>query len=286
MATSLEHLNESYGNDSNGGGGAAEVWKTFFKEEADKPEEALSPEKLSQRYEIAAEREHRDEDPQFRHAIVGLPGTESCFLKQAITYDVSDWESEEVAATKLMLQYLTDRMYNQIRGQGWTYGIGVYASVNSGTMTVSFYRASDLVPAYKEFRKIIANYSSVEEDGSSTVEWDPVLLDSARGSLIYGWVATEETVGSLASASVSAYLRQQDDPFFARRFVSRLSRVTVEDVERVAQKYLPRFFDTDQTYTSAVCSPKEVEDVKTLFEGFDFNLVQIDDLEDSILTEP
>merc|ERR1712241_16443 len=90
--------------------------------------------------------------------------------------------------------------------------------------------------AYKEFRKIIANYSEDENI------WDPVKLDSARGTLIYSWIATEETPSDLASASVSSYLREQDDPFYARRFVKMLSEVTVDDVKKVAQKYLHTFF--------------------------------------------
>ena len=201
-------------------------------------------------------------------------------MKQAIDFDMKKWESKELAATRLMLQYLTNIMYDQIRGQGWTYGIWAGVSVTAGRMGVSFVKSSDLVPAYKEFRKIIANYTENEDI------WDPVKLDSARGTLIYSWIATEETPANLASASVSSYLRGQDDPFYARRFVKMLSEVTVEDVKQVAKKYLHTFLYPKQIYSSTVCSPKDSKIVKEMLNEYKFDLTEIDDLENSILTEP
>ena len=182
-----------------------------------------------------------------------------------------------------MLQYMTNIMYNRIRGQGWTYGVGISVSVNAGRLGVNFYRASDLVSAYKEFRKIIDDYASDVDDEK---KWDPVKLDSARGTLIYSWVATEETPASLASSSVSTVLRQSDDSFYARRFVQRLSKVTIDQVKKAAKKYLHTFFYPGSTYSAVVCSPKEVPNVKEMLKEFKFDLVEIDDLEKSILTEP
>jgi Zn-dependent M16 (insulinase) family peptidase len=272
IATNLTQLVDAHGDM------ASKVWTNFFRGE--KQEDRVPEENMSQRYHITQELVYRDPSPKMRHAIVGLPGTESCYMKQAIDFDMSNWESKELAAVRLMLQYLTNIMYDQIRGQGWTYGIWAGVSVTAGRMGVSFVKSSDLVPAYKEFRKIIANYS---EDPDI---WDPVKLDSARGTLIYSWIATEETPANLASASVSSYLRGQDDPFYARRFVKMLSDVTVDDVQKAAKKYLHGFFYPKQTYSSVVCSPKDIKIVKEMLNEYKFDLTEIDDLENSILTEP
>merc|ERR1711936_1506821 len=170
IATNLTQLVDAHGDM------ASKVWTNFFRGE--KEEDRVPEETMSQRYPITQELVYRDPSPKMRHAIVGLPGTESCYMKQAIDFDMSNWESKELAAVRLMLQYLTNIMYDQIRGQGWTYGIWAGVSVTAGRMGVSFVKSSDLVPAYKEFRKIIANYS---EDPDI---WDPVKLDSTRGTLI------------------------------------------------------------------------------------------------------
>ena len=185
MATNVKQLTEMYGSQ------ASDVWKSFFE---DNELEPAPPAMRSTRYPIKSEYNHRDMNPAYKHAIVSLPGTESCYLYQAIHYDNTDWESEEVAAARVMLQYLTDRMYDQIRGQGWTYGVGISVSVTEGRLKVYFSRSSSLGNAYAAFRNMISNYTRVDQP----LEWDPVLLDSARGSLIYNWVEVEETPESLS----------------------------------------------------------------------------------------
>ena len=283
MATCLDKLHMMYGAK------AIQVWKQFFDGLSSKDRNLGGPMELmlKGRYPIMSESYYRDPNPAVRHVIVGLPGTESCYLKQAILYENRNWELDEVAAARLMLQYLTDRMYDQIRGQGWTYGVSVSVSITEGRMRVSFSRASQLANAYKEFRAIIANYTTSSDSNSTNAEWDPVLLHSAKGSLIYNWVEIEETPEGLSSASVLAYLRQTDDSFYARRFVNRLAKVTVEDVKRVAQTYLPQFFQPEKTHTSVVCGPSEVKSMKELFMSFDppFELKEVTDLEKSILTD-
>lgn len=278
MSASLPKLIKMYGNKK-----VVEVWKHFF-DPLNAKERSLGEKKeevLSTKYQVMSESFYRDLYPPSRHVIASLPGTESCYLKQAILYNDTNWDSEEAAPVRLMLQYLSDRMYDQIRGQGWTYTVGVSVSITEGRIKVYFSKASQLIPAYKEFRGIISNYSN------NVLEWDPILLDSAKGSLIYNWVEIEETPEGLSSASVLAYLRQTEDSFYARKFVQRLSRVTVEDVKDVAQKYLPVFFHPNQTYTAVVCGPGEVDNVKKLFLEFDppFQLEEIIDLEKSVLTE-
>ena len=63
--------------------------------------------------------------------------------------------------------------------------------------------------------------------------WDPVLLDSARGSQIYSWAKREETTEDLSSVSVKSYLRGTTDPFYNRRFVKVLADTTLDDVTKV-----------------------------------------------------
>ena len=107
-----------------------------------------------------------------------------------------------------MLQYLSDRMFDQIRGQasyssssilqpvriffyfefsyrflkfllqGWTYGVSSRISVSTGRVYVNFYRASDLANAYPFFREMVSNYTRTKDP----LEWDKVLLDSAVSS--------------------------------------------------------------------------------------------------------
>ncbi len=120
---------------------------------------------IESRYPTVSEYVYADPRPPVRHAILSMPGTESCYLKQAVPYEQRDWEAQDVATMRVMLQYLSDRMYDQIRGQGWTYGVSMSSSVTEGRIRVSFSRSSQLILAYNEFRQIIANYSSPDPQG-------------------------------------------------------------------------------------------------------------------------
>ncbi len=93
-----------------------------------------------------------------RTRCIGISGSSSCYLKQSIPYDLKDWEDQEVATMRVMLQYLSDRMYDEIRGEGLTYGISMSSSVTEGRTRVSFTRSSQLIEAYAKFREIIASY--------------------------------------------------------------------------------------------------------------------------------
>ena len=69
--------------------------------------------------------------------------------------------------------------------------------------------------------------------------------------------------------------------------MKRLAEVTIEDVTMVADEYLPTFFNPNRTHTAIVCGPGEVESIQELFSEFEppFNLEEVTDLENSILTE-
>ena len=271
MATNIERLTQTHGDLALG------IWKHFFKNEneRDAPLE-ITP---LQRYPVTPEWKYRDPIPTFRHVILGFSGTESCYMKQSIELDIKDVESEQLPATRLMVEYLNNIMFDQIRGPGWTYGIAGSVSVTLGRLAVIFDRASNLVKAYKEFRKLVSYYSSGDDI------WDPVKIDAAKGSLIYRWVSSEESPNELANNSISAYLIGARDSFYARRFIQLLSKVTVDEVIEASKKYLPRFVDPDLTNTVIVCGPKAVSDVKELLNQYHFNIKEIDDINNSILTK-
>ena len=63
--------------------------------------------------------------------------------------------------------------------------------------------------------------------------------------------------------------------------------MTVDDVKKVAQKYLPLFEDNSKTRTAIVCSPGQVSTIHAMMKSkFGMDLTKITDIEDSILTDP
>ena len=75
------------------------------------------------------------------------------------------------------------------------------------------------------------------------------------------------------------------DPFYNRRFVKKLAKVTVADVQRLARKYLPLSEEVELTRTAVVCGSSQVKGVAENFKQYGLNLTVIDDVDNSILTE-
>ena len=166
------------------------------------------PGETASRYVIRSEHEHRNSSAATsQHLAFGVGGTESCYLKQSVRYNNTDWTDPAVASERVMLQYISDRMYDEVRGQGLTYGVSLSLSVTEGRTTLSLTRSSRVVEAFTTVREILERFLNDEDN------WDPSLVDSAKGSLIYSWTEKEETVEDLVDQTVKAYFRQTDSNY-------------------------------------------------------------------------
>ena len=163
---------------------------------------------LDTRYVVRSEHLYRNTSANTEHHVAfAVGGTESCYLKQSASYNNTDWADPAVASERVMLQYISDRMYDEVRGPGLTYGVSLSLSVTEGRTTLSLTRSSRVVEAYNTVREILQRYVDNED------EWDASLADSAKGSLIYSWTEKEETVEDLVEQTVKAYLRQTDSAY-------------------------------------------------------------------------
>jgi len=271
LATDVEKLSAKYGD------GAYEIWRDFFPRN-DEAFEFQKAEELKQKFLFVQDSTLRDPKPDMMHAITGIPGSESCYLKQAVPFEVRDWESKDVAIVRVMLQYLSNEMYNLIRGRGLTYGVSMSSSVTEGRMRVKFTRSSQLSEAYKVFREIIQSY------GGDDAKWDEALLDSARGSQVYEWAAREETVESLSNVAVKSVLRGVWDTKYNRRFVKRIASVTLDEVKEAGKTFLPRFLDPEVSMTAITCGPAEVPAMAEFMKDLGFKMEIIEDIEDSVMS--
>ena len=184
----------------------------------------------------------------------------------------------QVAVIRVMLQYLSDRMYDEVRGQGLTYGVSMAASVTEGRLILSLTRSSRLAEAFKAVQEILARYSDAEDD------WDETLLESAVGSIVYSWTEKEETVEDLVGQAVKAYIRGTDSKY-NRDFVRALGRVELADIVRTAQRILPAFLSADTTMTAIVCNPASVAKIVQDFKGLGIELKTYKALEDTFLAD-
>merc|ERR1712127_723499 len=189
---------------------------------------------------------------------------------------MGDWMSPQLAAERVLLQYISDRLFHEVRGKGLTYSIAMYLSVTTGRLGVKLSKSSQLVEAYKATRKILQRYV----DGSSSFE--PALVESAKGALIYAWAEKEETVTGLVKEAARAYTRETDSKY-NRVFTKSLAYVETKDLEEAAARLLPLFLSPKSTLTAVVCNKGNIEEVVTELGKFGFDFTTYDKLEDTFL---
>ena len=121
---------------------------------------------LAGRYEVRREHEYRATDSvKPHHVALGVDSTSSCYLTQTVMYNNTDWSAREVSEARVLLKYLSDRLYHSVRGKGLTYSISMALSVSTGRVVLSISKSAQLTQAYKAVREIFSNYTEV---GSNT----------------------------------------------------------------------------------------------------------------------
>lgn len=108
---------------------------------------------------MTVESDYRDENrtnPQ--HVALGVDSTNSCYMTQTVMYNNTDWSLPEVAQVRVLLKYLSDRLYHSVRGKGLTYSISMSLSVSTGRVVLGMSKSAQLTGAYKAVREILNNY--------------------------------------------------------------------------------------------------------------------------------
>ena len=124
---------------------------------------------LGGRYEVRREHEYRAQDSsQPHHVALGVDSTSSCYLTQTVMYNNTDWSAREVSEARVLLKYLSDRLYHSVRGKGLTYSISMALSVSTGRVVLSISKSAQLTQAYKVVREIFNNYTQVRTGGATT----------------------------------------------------------------------------------------------------------------------
>lgn len=165
-------------------------------------------------------------------------------------------------------------MWKQIRGKGFAYGYTMLAKFNEGLLYLVFSRATNALGAYKETVDIVQ-----KQIESKT--WDNTLLEAAKSSLIFEIIEEEKTIGNVVDLSVTSYFQGVD--YKHNRFVNvctfcvflyywrfrtlihLINQVTIDDLNRIGDKYVAKLFDPQQVKTAVVTVPSKVNEI---VEGF------------------
>ncbi|MPC45423.1 uncharacterized protein E2C01_039121 [Portunus trituberculatus] len=151
-------------------------------------------------------------------------------------------------------------MWKEIRGRGLAYSANLYLNPAQGLLILKLLRAAQLTRAYEEALNIIYAITNPQNSHiNGTTSWETTLLESARSSLIFEVIEREAVVSDVAQQSLLSYFRKVPQTY-TRELIDRISKVTLEDVKRVALKYFTPLVRPDSTKTVIVCHPSNVQE--------------------------
>ncbi|KAL3282009.1 hypothetical protein HHI36_005212 [Cryptolaemus montrouzieri] len=217
------------------------------------------------------------EDESLPGCVIGMGCLESSFFIQC-TRTITDQEDADLPALLLFLQYLIQAegpLWKQIRGKGFAYSYTMRAQVNEGLLYLILAKATNVVGAYKETQQIVLRQLE-------TKQWDGALIEAAKSSLVFEIIDEETTIGHVVSLSVSSYFHGVDYKY-NRTLLTSIQNVTVNDLNRVGEKYVAPLFDPKKVRTSVVTDPSKAEEICSGLRECGLDLKVFPSLEESFL---
>eukprot|EP00002_Diphylleia_rotans_P030294 TRINITY_DN6211_c0_g2_i2.p1 TRINITY_DN6211_c0_g2~~TRINITY_DN6211_c0_g2_i2.p1 ORF type:complete len:914 (-),score=188.85 TRINITY_DN6211_c0_g2_i2:270-3011(-) len=195
-----------------------------------------------------------------------LPAIESGFLVKAAT-GPQGFDNQDALPLRVLIEYLTNLegpMWKEIRGLGLAYSYGSYVSSEDGLIYFNLYRASHVLQAYSQAKKIVMEFAEGKRVLNKTE------IGGAKSSVIFEILSQQETVGQAARYSMVNYFRklpQNHD----RELLARIKNIGAEDLLLSLKSFYLRLFDESTSVLAFCVNPSSVEKINEGFEA-DHNL--------------
>lgn len=105
----------------------------------------------------------------------------------------------------------------------------------------------------------------LQDNHVSKDKWDILFYESAKSSLMYELIGKEKTIGGVVSNNLLCTFKNVPRDY-SKQLVQKIAAVTLEDLQRVANKYFKSLFDPTQTMTSIVCHPSKLSENESFFK--------------------
>lgn len=118
---------------------------------------------------------------------------------------------------------------------------------------MAFSRATNVFGAYKESKELVEQQLKLKN-------WDTTLLESAKSSLIYEIIEEEKNIGNVVNLSLLSYFQGVDFKF-NRRLLGLIEKVTIDDLNRVGEKYMSSLFDPCKAKAAIATDSAKAEEI-------------------------
>ncbi|CAH1389034.1 unnamed protein product [Nezara viridula] len=212
--------------------------------------------------------------------VAGMGSVESAFFVQTVP-GISDFNDADLPKILVFFQYISQTegpLWRTLRGQGLAYHYSLMARPNESKLFLYFYRASNVIAAYKEARNVI------EGRLGKNVIWEKTLFESAKSSLIFEIVHREKCIGDVVGQSLLSYFKNVGHDY-NRNLIKQISNVKEADMEKIGSKYIAPLLDMSLVKTTAVCHTSKVYEITNGLNQLGLHLNSFANLDQSFLND-
>ncbi|KZT30492.1 hypothetical protein NEOLEDRAFT_1126056 [Neolentinus lepideus HHB14362 ss-1] len=221
-------------------------------------------------------------NPVERAVIVSLPTIESSFVMQT-TKGIQGFAHPEYPALRVAMEVLNateSYLWRYIRGSGLAYGAYVSADIESGFISFSLYRSSNVIQGFEQAAKVVRGLV----DGS--IELPLTTIDAAKSSIVYGVAKAVSTASRAAAVSFSNQALKGLPQDSNVKLLEKYQAVTKDDVLASLKKYFLSLFDASSSVAVIATAPGKVDSISEDLSKLGFQVekrtLQVDpeDMED------
>lgn len=196
---------------------------------------------------------------------IPMASLETSFLTQ-ITDGPDNFNDVNKIYLSILIEYLCTMegiFWKEIRGEGLSYGYNINFSLETGILSFSLTKSTDVFRAYEKSLNIINKFKDnfiLEEER----------LEAAKSSVIFSIIEQEDNKRS--SAYMSFINRIRNLPKESRKInIEKIKKAKVENLKFVFEKYLLKLFDMNQSNIVLTTSKNGYEDIIKNFKNINVN---------------
>ncbi|CUM65039.1 uncharacterized protein PRCAT00002658001 [Priceomyces carsonii] len=213
--------------------------------------------------------------------VVTTPAAESSHLVTStlIPTDYLHDDIFKIALASELLSAVEGPFWRGIRGTGLAYGSSIRRNLETGYLSFTIYRSSDLESAWLTGKRIVEEYCN------GTASIDPISLENTISVIVNELANAEANNYDAAINKITDNLFKNRGPDYIPFFLKRLNKITAEEVVGVMRKYFKPLFEANSSIIFS-CVPPAKADHFALFlkkMGYDTETEDInaDIIEDS-----
>lgn len=170
--------------------------------------------------------------------------------------DFLDQDIPVIAVCCEFLQTLEGPMWRAVRGAGLAYGASMILNVEEGLIKLVIQRGTNSGEAIRVCELLVSDFAS----GKTPIESH--MLEGAKNALVHSAATNGENASLVAASNYLNFKLKNRDRSYLKNHLSRVQKVTIQDVEACFKKYFLPLFKPESSMVFIACHTSMTDALK------------------------